>query len=206
MTLGCRRACCVVVLGCWAAFGCAGCRARPNRGFDPALQRHPMPCTTCEVQATDCPPSECPPPVRCRERVARWPFPLRRLIPRRTPPVMVEVGVQPHSQFHPVPVQPIFTPRTDIRPPRSASSAEPTAEPPNDGAKLSEEPAPAPLPELIKTPEPEPEADTDQTTTMPRRLHTVSRTKSWIFRPPVPEQPQSEDAAEARVRSLPIKR
>jgi len=96
-----------------------------------------------------------------------------------------------HPRFHPVPLQPVFTPRCG-EPPVADLGTVPgdshvPAMPAGEGAPQIEIILPAPIYEGITPPKAEPE-QRDRVTRLPRQLQTASRPGSWIFSPPMPRK------------------
>ena len=96
-----------------------------------------------------------------------------------------------HPRFHPVPLQPVFSPRCG-EPPVTDLGTVPgdshvPAVPPVEGAPQIEIILPPLTPEGMTPPKAEPE-QRDRVTRLPGRLQTASRPGSWIFYPPMPRQ------------------
>ena len=115
----------------------------------------------------------------------------------------VEPVYDNHPRFHPVPIEPVFSPRTDLTPeaglpqddclPATPSAEEP---PTADAPPSTEEPSsaeelppinilpPTVAPEEIRVPQPARKEQPERVTDAPRRLTmTTSRPFGWLFRP-----------------------
>lgn len=97
-----------------------------------------------------------------------------------------------HPRFHPVPLQPVFSPLCG-EPPVADLGTVPgdshvPAMPPGEGAPQIEIILPAPTPEGMTPPKAEPQ-QRDRVTRSPGQLQTASRPGSWIFYPPMPRRP-----------------
>ena len=202
----------VVVIGCWLITAGAGCHRHAKHGF--VLHGD----WTLECSRAPCPSDGCEVPDRASETVVeiekgpiarhpcgkrspgRWRFPLRSLF-GRSPKVLIEVGDPPHSRFHPVPVRPVFSKRTDL--PGPAPVGPVISEHVPSEASPSE--SKAPMPEEVGLPQPQPPVEPDArtpanpTTAVPRQLDGESPTPSWIFRPPpLPNPPAPNATAKAK--------
>lgn len=95
-----------------------------------------------------------------------------------------------HPRFHPVPLQPAFTPGAAPPPGASldaTSEANESFVPRSEGSPQSEILLPAPLPRESPTPS-EPERP-NRVARLERPLERASRRGSWIFSPPMPHEP-----------------
>lgn len=172
----------------------------PSLDCDPALPNEAVPKEAGPQQSsfeTPCSPDSC---RRCGDWVPGSRLLACRSCGRSRRAVPAEVGYQSHPRFHPVPVEPVFLPRSGPVPvvhnrmnPRDHSAPRPS---PDAGAPQIHAAPSAPVPEQIRTPPPGPKKE-DRVTRAPRRLGTASRSRSWIFNPPTPGK--LEPAVEARL-------